>query len=144
MRFADCMKEGLVRKDPEAHLKVKESILISGRFLEQAEGNLKMKYYIACELLAYNSAFHAARALLFLKGYRERSHACMITALISLYEKDDELITHLNTFDQLRLSRHNVQYGGSLVNEKQAIAVIEFARAFLDIARKRLNGGGIR
>ncbi len=91
------------------------------------------------EIAAYNSAFHSARALLFAKGYVERSHYCLIVALRHLYSNDDEILNLLNTFDKIRLSRHNVQYGGLLVGRKEAEFVVEFAEEFLKTARKKLG-----
>jgi uncharacterized protein (UPF0332 family) len=131
MNFEECLKKELIKKDAEAPLNSAESLNVSLRFLEQAKGNLKMKYYIACELLAYNASFHAARVLLFSKGYRERSHVCLVVALQSIFEDDTELSDLLNTFDQLRLSRHNVQYSGALVDEQQAKIVFNFSTHFI-------------
>ncbi len=139
MNFTECLNGGLIKKDLDASKKIEESFTISKRFLEEAEGNFKMRYYEACELLAYNSSFHSARALLFSKGYRERSHVCLVLALKSLFEKDPEIMELLNTFDQLRLSRHNVQYGGSLVTEDKARIVVDFASRFYTLAAQRLK-----
>ncbi len=139
MNLDYCKKEGLIKKDPEASSKIEKSLEISKRFLKEAKGNLKMEYYGACELLAYNSSFHSARALLFSKGYRERSHTCLITALFSLFEQDDEICNLLSVFDQLRLSRHNVQYGGALVSKEQAEAAVEFAERFFGLVKKKLG-----
>ena len=87
-------------------------------------------------MAAYNSAFHAARALLFAKGYTERSHFCLGVALRGLYS--GKIIDLLKIFDKIRLSRHNVQYGGALVSEDEAEFVIEFARDFLIAAKTEL------
>ena len=45
----------------------------------------------------------------------------------------------LKIFDKIRLSRHNVQYGGELVREDEAAFVIEFAQDFLDAAKTELK-----
>ena len=95
-----------------------------------------MKYEMA-EMAAYNSAFHAARALLFAKGYTERSHFCLGVALRDLYI--GKIIDLLKTFDKIRLSRHNVQYGGALVSKEEAVFVIDFARDLLDAAKTELK-----
>jgi uncharacterized protein (UPF0332 family) len=139
MSFSECLKKGLITKDHEAPVRVRVSLEVSERFLEQAKGNLQMKYYVACELLAYNSAFHAARALLFSKGFREKSHACLIIALGDLFKNDHKISSLLNTFDQLRLSRHDVQYGGALVTEEKAKFVVGFASEFLEAVREKIS-----
>ena len=93
------------------------------------------------EIAAYNSGFHSARALLFVRGYTERSHYCLGVALKCLYKKD-EIIKALNTFDKIRLSRHNVMYGGILITREEAEFVIKFAEEFLEIVKKQVNPGG--
>jgi uncharacterized protein (UPF0332 family) len=115
MRFEKCIEEGLIRKDPRATERVKGSF----------------------EIAAYNSAFHSARALLFAKGYVERSHYCLSIALGSLYR--GEIFDLLNTLDRFRLSRHNVQYGSMLVNREEAEFVIEFAEDFLKATESELS-----
>ena len=90
------------------------------------------------EIAAYNSAFHSARSILFSKGYIERSHACLITALKEL-SSDVKLKSFLKTFDKLRLSRHNIQYGGSLTGFDEASFSVEFAEEFLEFVEKELK-----
>ncbi|AGK60059.1 putative conserved protein related to C-terminal domain of eukaryotic chaperone, SACSIN [Archaeoglobus sulfaticallidus PM70-1] len=91
------------------------------------------------EIAAYNSAFHSARALLFAKGYVERSHYCLGLALKYLYKERDKILELINTFDKIRLSRHNIQYGGLLVSREEAEFVVGFAEEFLRVAREELG-----
>jgi uncharacterized protein (UPF0332 family) len=132
MNFKDCLRNGLIKKDPSTKDRVKKSIEIAIRFLESAKKNLEIEEFEMAEIAAYNSIFHSARSLLFNNGYIERSHVCLITALRFLYNKDQSLLDLLNTFDKIRISRHNVQYGGSLVNKEEAEFVIDFAKMFLE------------
>jgi uncharacterized protein (UPF0332 family) len=139
MTFEECLKKGLIKKDGNAPERVVESLKIAERFLVEARGNLKAGYNEGAELLAYNAAFHCGRALLFSKGFTEKSHACLITALGALYKEDTELREMLITFDQFRLSRHNVQYGGELVDPDTAEAFVGFASKMHALAKKRLG-----
>lgn len=136
MRFEECLDKGLIKEDPLAGERVESSLMIAERFLRSSNRNLEIDEYEMAEMAAYNSAFHAARALLFAKGYTERSHFCLGIALRGLYR--GMIIDHLKTFDKIRLSRHNVQYGGALVSEDEAIFVIDFARDFLIAAKTEL------
>ena len=72
--------------------RVERSLEIAKRFLTAAEKNLGIEEFEIAEIASYNSLFHSARALLFNKGYIERSHACLVTALRSLYNKDQILL----------------------------------------------------
>lgn len=83
------------------------------------------------EIAAYNSAFHTARALLFAKGFKERSHYCLGIAIRQLYKDNPRIMDLINIFDELRVSRHNVQYGGALVSEEEAEFVLNFIEEFL-------------
>ncbi len=139
MTFEECLKKGLIKKDGNASGRVVGSLKIAERFLAEAKGNLKMGYNEGAELLAYNAAFHCGRALLFSKGFTERSHTCLITALGALYRDDRELLEMLASFDQFRLSRHNVQYGGELVDPDTAEAFVVFASKMHVLVKKRLG-----
>ncbi len=136
MRFEECLDKGLIKKDTSASERVESSLIIAERFLRSSNRNLEIDEYEMAERAAYNSTFHAARALLFAKGYTERSHFCLGVALRSLYR--GKISDLLKTFDKIRLSRHNVQYGGALVSEEEAVFVIDFARGFLIAAKTEL------
>jgi uncharacterized protein (UPF0332 family) len=137
MRFEECLDKGLIKEDPLAGERVESSLAIAERFLRSSNRNLEIDEFEMAEMAAYNSAFHAARALLFAKGYTERSHFCLGVALRGLYK--GKIIDLLKTFDKIRLSRHNIQYGGALASEEEAAFVINFARDFLISARAELS-----
>ena len=136
MRIDECLEKGLIKRDPRAYERVESSLKTAERFLHSAERNLEIEEHEMAEIAAYNSAFHSARALLFAKGYVERSHYCLGAALRDLYRGG--IVDLLKTFDKIRLSRHNVQYGGSLVDRNEAEFVIQFAAEFLDAAKTEL------
>lgn len=138
MRIDDCLEKGLIKRDSRASERVESSLKTDEKFLHSAERNLEIEEHEMAEIAAYNSAFHSARALLFSKGYVERSHYCLGAALRDLYR--GRIIDLLKTFDKIRLSRHNVQYGVSLVDREEAEFVIQFASEFLDAAKTELLG----
>ena len=139
MNFEECLRKHLIRKDESAIERVEKSLEISSRFLESARKNIEIEEYEMAEIAAYNAIFHAARALLFSKGYVERSHVCLIIALRHLYKNELEFIDYLDTFDKIRLSRHNIQYGGVTTDKKETEYVLNFAREFLDVAMDLLK-----
>jgi len=130
MNFSECERMGLIRKDHAAPVRVAGSLETSARFLAAAKNNLRIHEFEMAEIAAYNSAFHSARALLFSYGYVERSHACLIIALNHVARNDSGIRDSLLTLDKLRLSRHNVQYGGSLVRQDEAEYAADFAGRF--------------
>ena len=139
MNFKDCLSEVLIRKDKSAPGRVKKSLEIAERFLLSAKKNIEIEELEMSEIAAYNSIFHLSRSLLFKKGYTERSHICVILALKEFYKNNHELIDLLNTFDKIRISRHNIQYGGTLIDREEAEFVYDFAKQFLSKTRKIIN-----
>lgn len=131
VKWQQCRAEGLIRHDPRAPDRVAISLQSAARFAEAAEKNIAIAEFEMAQLAAYNSAFNAARALLFARGYVERSHICLISALRRLYGDREELVAPLAALDKMRISRHNVQYGGALVTEEEAVFSARYSRRFL-------------
>jgi len=132
MNFKECLSKGLIRKDKSPSERVNKSLEIAKRFLKSSKKNFEIDELEMAEIASYNSIFHSSRALLFKKGYTERSHICVILALKELYKNDHSLIDLLNTFDKIRISRHNIQYGGILIDKEEADFVYDFAKQFLE------------
>ena len=88
--------------------KAKKSLKIAEGYLKKARDNLKMGHHDVALTLCYRSMFHAARAVLFNDGVKERSHVCMIVYLKHTYP---EMRKSMNTLDSYRRTRHAVVYG---------------------------------
>lgn len=136
MNLQECIEKGFIRQDFSAQYRVENSIEIAYRFLRSAKRNLDIEEYEMAQIAAYNATFHAARALLFAKGYIERSHLCLSVAIRELYPELNDMI---NTFDRLRISRHNVQYGGKRVSKEEVLFAISFAEEFLKTVERTLE-----
>lgn len=136
MSFDDCTKAGLIRKSETATERIEQSLLLADKFLRSAEKNLGIGENEVCEIIAYNALFHYARALLFKKGYLERSHACLFLALKKLYPDQNELIEGA---DKIRGERHNLQYSGLLSNRDSAEFVLDFVKRFGKEAKELLR-----
>lgn len=107
----DCIKKGLLRKVPASKEKAKESIGAAKKWVEEAEKNLKSKAYQSSVLSSYLGIFHAARAILFRDGLREKSHFCIARYLEEYYAKKDILeMKWIELLDHYRELRHNSQY----------------------------------
>jgi len=75
---------------------------------------------------AYYCVFHAARALLFAKGYREKSHFCLKAAIQVLYVDEDILDQeYVDDFDTTMLMRETADYKS------------DFSRRSLEMRKKR-------
>ncbi len=85
-RFRQCLEEGkLVKIGIQMDLVGKE-IKAAEFDLASAEKSLKEGNPKWATVQAYYSMFHTAKALVYRKGYREKSHACLSIALRALYD----------------------------------------------------------
>ena len=101
--------------------------------MERAKGNFKNGYFDVAFLLAYISMFHTARALPFSRGYKERSHYCLILLLKKEFGENEEILTYLKLVDSYRVSRHSIQYAGGTCSKIDAEEAIDDAEKFLEI-----------
>lgn len=88
---------------------------------------------------AYYSMFHAGKALVLKKGYREKSHYCLLVALKHFYVKQGTLSSE--TIDNLELClrlRHDADYG-LMYDKESAETAIRYAEQFLSIVKKLLS-----
>jgi len=131
MSLDECFEKGLIRKGRVDKHKIHGSLKLTEHFLKRAEGNYKMGYYDVALLMAYNSIFHTARALLFSKGYSERSHSCLILFLKKEFANTD-LIEYIQTTDNYRILREMVQYSGESCSDKDAKEAIDDAKNFFE------------
>ena len=89
--FERCLKERRI-VTIEASREMIEKELEGAKYdLSSAEESLHDEDYKWASVQAYYSMFHAAKALVFEKGYREKSHYCLLIALRELYVQTKKL-----------------------------------------------------
>jgi len=83
--------------------------------------------------------FHSAKALVLNKGYREKSHYCLLVALRELYIKTDELDKEsADDFEICMDIRQEADYGltyssrSAELSVKAAEKLLEVAKSILD------------
>lgn len=81
--------------------------------------------------------FHAARALLFRDGIKERSHLCTISYLKETYPRLKRLANQLDTY---RRNRHNIIYAlDFLISDDEAHQAIVDAETLFEQIKNVLN-----
>lgn len=93
---------------------------------------------------AYYSMFHAARALLHLKGYKEQSHTCLIVAIEELFVNEGSLERKFLDFLISGKKRREDAIYASRYSKEIAEAHIAAAREFLDVVKKILDDANRR
>ena len=130
--FKRCLeKKSLVKIGVDEKL-IKKEIAASGDDLKDSKDVLKLNKYKLATITAYYSMFHAARALLYSKGYREKSHFCLRMALKNLFVNKNLLETSfLDDYGIAKDLRENADYQSEFSKEN-AEKLVEKAEKFLD------------
>lgn len=99
--------------------------------LEKSKQTFELGDYKWATIKAYYSMFHAARALLFAKGYREKGHVCLKYAIQALYV-DEGLLdqNYIDDFDTTMLLRETADYKSDFSKEGAETAIAN-AETFL-------------
>ena len=83
--FKRCLeKKNLVKVEIDKAL-IEKELAASESDLKDSKDVFGIGKYKLATITAYYSMFHAARALLYLGGYREKSHFCLRTAIKNLF-----------------------------------------------------------
>ena len=109
-RLDECYERGLLRKVAASDDKAMQS-LATREWVTEAGYDCDAGSLRSALMAAYMGYFHAARAILFRDGIREKSHYCIGVYLESYHEKgllEDEWVLQ---FDHMRGLRQNDQYG---------------------------------
>lgn len=138
-KFEKCLNERkIIRIKPKKEM-IDREIQDAKYDLNKAEESLKRGDAKWASIQAYYSMFHSAKALILKKGYRERSHYCLMVALEELYGKTGELDKeHIENFEICMDIRHEADYGMTY-DVESATMCIEGSHRFLEKSKKILG-----
>lgn len=137
--FERCIKERRIMKIKASKEMIEKEISSANYDLESSRESLHDKDYKWASVQAYYSMFHATKALVFDKGFRERSHHCLNVALIELYVKTGKMDPELSdTLELCMHLRHDADYG-SIYDKESAQTAIRYAEQFLAETKKLLS-----
>jgi uncharacterized protein (UPF0332 family) len=144
VNLRECFEKRLLVRARVSEETIRGTLNLAKHCVERATGIFKIGYFDVSLSLAYQSMLHAARAITFKDGIKERSHLCVILYLKERYRQDPTMLKHLNLLDSYRISRHEIVYRGGEVSEKECLRAIEDAREFLNLSHdilgvKRVN-----
>lgn len=122
--FEKCLKERRILKIDASNEMIKKEIEGAKYDLSSAEESLNDEDYKWASVQAYYSMFHAAKALVLKKGYREKSHYCLLIALRELYVKSKELNAEFAENFEIGMDiRHEADYALTFDEESAKIAI---------------------
>ncbi len=138
--FKDCLdKKKLYRSDAAKVLAGKEFKSATDD-LADAEMSLSQKRYKWATIQAYYAMFHAARAMLYSRGYRERSHFCVVAGVEHLFGETKMIdLTWVRALKNAMSLREDADYSDAY-SPDGAETSIQNAKGFLQEAKRILEG----
>lgn len=136
----DCLKQGKIIRFPEARKLVVSELEVARRDLRACRESLERKDHKWATVQAYYAMFHAARTLLYYKGYREKSHYCLIRAMHALFVNENLLPARLvESFQMAKALREGADYENTFDTET-AVSLAEQAAEFITAAQAVISG----
>jgi uncharacterized protein (UPF0332 family) len=134
--FEECKAKKRITEFPRAANLVAKELSQAAADLSTAQESVKSDNYKWATIQAYYSMFHSARALLYSKGYRERSHYCLMVAIRALYV-DTGLLSYkaVEGFQLAKTLRENADYYGDF-SKDSCLQILNDAKTFLGAAKK--------
>jgi uncharacterized protein (UPF0332 family) len=142
--FKTCVdKKKLYRSEAAKALSSKE-LKTAGDDLAEAESSLSQKRHKWATIQAYYAMFHAARALLYSQGYRERSHGCVVAGIEHLFGLTNLLdLRWVRAFTNVMSLREDADYSDAYSLQGAEVSVAH-AKGFLREATRILTADKVR
>ena len=133
--FENCLKQRKITEFTRGKTLVTKEIDIASQDLTEAKISYQAKRYKWATIQTYYSMFHASRALLYFKGYRERSHYCLNIAMRVLYVETNKIpVTLIEAFAKAKRLREDADYYDQW-NYSAASELIKAASQYLNKAK---------
>lgn len=132
---------GLIRRIPKSRKKAEESMRNADSWLKEAVNNLESETFRSCIISCYLAMFHAARAILFIEGYREKSHFAVARFLEDRFVHNNLLEERwIELLDHYRELRHSNQYSTSfIITQEEVEKALSDAKAFVKRMKKLMK-----
>lgn len=89
--FKQCVESGKIVSFPRGKKLVEKEITVARNDLADAKAGCENQRHKWSTIQAYYAMFHAARALIYSRGYREKSHYCLAVALRALFVEEGRM-----------------------------------------------------
>lgn len=138
--FKTAIEKRRVIRFPEGKRLVVRELDAAKDDLDEAGDRLSKNRFKYATITAYYSMFHAARALLYDAGYREKSHHYLLVAIEALYVAEKKLSPALaRALRNAMILREEADYHGEF-SEAGAKSVLNSAERFLEAVKVLLGG----
>ncbi|MBI4331154.1 MAG: HEPN domain-containing protein [Chloroflexi bacterium] len=89
--FRRCLERGRIVSFPTGKGLVGKELGVARSDLLEAKAGCENQRYKWSTIQAYYAMFHATRALIYSRGYREKSHYCLAVALRALFVEEGQM-----------------------------------------------------
>ena len=138
--FKKCLERGKIKKFSPGKSLANKELRLAADDLKISLKSLSEENYKWSIVQSYYSMFHSARALIYFKGYREKSHFCLIEGVKSLFVETGEISASLvESLLEAKNLREAADYYGDF-SELNCRKLTKKAEEFLTAAKKLLLG----
>lgn len=137
--YDECLKKSKLKPFSRGRALAAKELETAQSDLDSAEKTFSDSNYKWATIQIYYSMFHAARALIYSQGLRERSHYCLVIAIRELFV-DKKLLTAslLEALIEAKSLREDADYYNRW-SESGCKRLLVSAREFIDLARQILS-----
>ena len=142
--FKQCLESKKIVSFARGKRLVQKELSVARSDLSDAKAGYASERYKWSTIQGYYAMFHAARALVYSRGYREKSHYCLAVALRALFvdegKMDLQLVRDfLNAMNLRQAADYEAEFSqsGAKGVMTSAASFIEKAAAILDIGIPR-------
>ena len=138
MKIEECLKKGFLKKIKVEKGLIEKELKESEKDLNDAKASFKMRKFKWSIIQSYYSMFHAARAILFSLGFKERRHFAIAVVLEDLVKKKKLESRFVNDFKAGVFTREEADYEAEYSQER-AKSLFKIAEEFNKRMRDILN-----
>lgn len=138
-QFEQCLEKGKILKIEIAPDLISKEIDEAKNDLNSCDISTQESNFKWAIIQAYYSMFHSFRALIFSKGYREKSHICIKYAIESLFVDTGSLDNQLlQDFSYAMKVREGADYG-SVYGKDSALELQNSASRIYEVVKRLIS-----
>jgi uncharacterized protein (UPF0332 family) len=137
--FKQCLESKKIVSFARGKKLIKKELSVAKSDLSDAKAGYENERYKWSTIQGYYAMFHAARALIYSQGYREKSHYCLAIALRALFADEGKMDAQsvrdfLNAMNLREAADYEAEF-----SQSGAKAVIVSAEKFIEKAATILD-----